>query len=475
MRIRNLIATIVPALVAGTIACPATAAAVAPPPMTVSVASASGSAQSYFQVSARPDQIVPAGSLKLRNPTEQPVTVLLDPVGGLTASTLGSAYEQRGGKPTGAASWVAIGRRRVTLAPHAKARVPVSVQLGSGARPGDYLAGVSVESAADSGDVQLQGNVAVSSVQRYAIGVEIRVPGPRHPHIALTGVRLSRQPSAVTFSIRGRNDGNVILQNVHGSATVSDGDQVLARRPLGPGTFVTGTSIAYPLLFPKLQPEEGASYRVRAHLVYPGGSARIDKVVSFGAIDAMRQQAYGGPKVSGGGGGKKLLLFWLIATVVAGALALEIRRMRSGEAALRRSLEREIAAARARREPLSVLLVIADAGGSRRRLRRGVRSCIRRGDRLFRFGASSLIVVSPDRGAQAGEALAAEVRRQVRDAGGRQLTVVPITGAGESSAGEILTAAASLIGEAPNQPQAQPGPVSPAAAVAGGQGARSSR
>jgi hypothetical protein len=446
MRHSTLIASIVPALVAGTLACPATSAAIGPPPMTVSVNSASGSTRSYFRVSARPGQIVPAGALKLQNPTDSAVTVLLDPVGGLTASTLGSAYKQRGSKPTGAASWVSLGLRRVSLAPHGKARVPVTVNMGSGTRPGDYLAGVSVQSAADSGDVQLQGNVAVSSVQRYAIGVEIRVPGPRHPHLRLTGVDLSREPSATTFSILGRNDGNAILQNVRGSATISDGSEVVARRNLGPGTFVTGTSIAYPLLFPKLQPREGASYRVRAYLRYRGGTARIDKVVSFGAVDAMRQQAYGGPNVDRRGGGVKLLLFWLITGLFAACLAaLELRRLRSGEAALRRALPRQIADARAGGRPLSVVLVSAAGAGPGLALRRSVRACTRQADRLYRFGESTLVVVSPDRAAQAGEALATEIRHQV-DGKARGLTVIPVTGAEVSSAAEILEAAAIAFG-----------------------------
>jgi len=360
----------------------------------------------------------------------------------------------------------------VTLPPRGKARVPVTVNMGSGTRPGDYLAGVSVQSA-DSGDVQLQGNVAVASVQRYAIGVEIRVPGPRHPHIRLTGVNLSREPSATTFSILGRNDGNAILQNVHGLATISEGSDVIARRSLGPGTFVTGTSIAYPLLFPKLQPQEGATYRVRAQLRYPGGTARIDKVVSFGAVDAMRQQAYGGPKVNGGGGGTKLLLFWLITGLFAAFLAaLEVRWLRSGEAALRRALPRQIAGASASGKPLSVILV----GGWRgRELRRSVRSCIRRTDRLYRFADSTLVIVSPDRAAQAGEALATEIRRRVGGKARQGLTVIPVTGAHRSSAAEIFEAAASLSArERPSASDSTDG-AAPAAAVAGGNGVRASR
>jgi hypothetical protein len=335
----------------------------------------------------------------------------------------------------------------VVLAPHADARVPVSVRVPSSAGPGDYLAGIGVQAGGSANQTQVKGNVAISNVQRYAVGLVTTLPGPRHPHIQLTGVRLSREPAGVTFTILGRNDGNVILQNVKGIATVSDGDDVLARRKLGPGTFVTGTSIAYPLLLASLHPKEGASFRVSAFMRYDGGIARIDKVVSFGAIDAKRQQDYGGPQVDNGGGGNHLLPFLLIAAAIAGFLAaLEMRRRRSGERALRRALPREIAHARASGEPLSVIIVLD--GGPTRKLGSTVRGSLRRSDRLFRLNRTGLMVVAPDTTPEAGEVLAAEIRRQLARGGASSAAVVPVTSAAESSAQELLEAAAAGAEEA---------------------------
>jgi hypothetical protein len=97
---------------------------------------------------------------------------------------------------------------------------------------------------------------------------------------------------------------------------------------LGPGTFVTGTSIAYPILVPSLQPTVGTAYQVRASLRYPGGTAQLNKVVRFGQIDAERQQAYGGPAVSSGGGSNHLLPILLIVVVAGCLAALWVRRRR---------------------------------------------------------------------------------------------------------------------------------------------------
>ncbi len=443
MRHYSQIASIVPVIVAGTLACAPGAFAAAAPPMTVTVSSASGDTGNYFQVLAQPGQTTSAGSLNLQNQTGKRVAVMLDPVRGLTASTLGSAYGLHGTKASGPASWMVLGQRRVTLAPHGRARVPVSVNVPSSAGPGDYLAGISVQAVGTSDQVQLKGNVAISSVQRYAVGLVTALPGPRHPSIKLTGVGLDREPAGVTFSIHGRNSGNVILQNVHGVATISDGDNTVARRKLGPGTFVTGTSIAYPLLVPSLHPSQGTSYRVQALMRYPGGVARIDKVVQFGSIDAKRQQAYGGPEVNSGGG-NHLLLYLLIAAAIAGCLAaLEVRRRRSGEGALRRRLPREIAHARASGEPLSVILVPADNGRSTRELASALRGSLRSRDQLFRLKHSGLMVVSPDTTPEAGEMLAAEIRRHLARGENGSAAVIPITSAAESSAEELLEAAAA--------------------------------
>ncbi|MDQ2935774.1 MAG: hypothetical protein M3R49_12520, partial [Chloroflexota bacterium] len=116
-----------PVVVAGTLACAPSAFAAAAPPMTVTVSSASGATGNYFQVPAQPGQTTSAGSLNLQNQTGRRIGVMLDPVGGLTASTLGSAYGLHGTKASGPASWMVLGQRRVTLAPRGRARVPVSV------------------------------------------------------------------------------------------------------------------------------------------------------------------------------------------------------------------------------------------------------------------------------------------------------------------------------------------------------------
>src|SRR3954447_13173786 len=116
----NLIAS--PALVvtaAAIAAAFAPCAAAAPAPaITVGVHSASGSASSYFVLSGAPGGSARAGTLEIDNQRGKRVVVRLDPVGALTASTLGSAYTTGGSALSRQAAWMRLPARRVVLGPH---------------------------------------------------------------------------------------------------------------------------------------------------------------------------------------------------------------------------------------------------------------------------------------------------------------------------------------------------------------------
>ena len=407
------------ALVAGALAFVQSANAAPPPPMIVAVHPATGAISSYFQLGARPGHRASAGTLELRNRSNRRVTVLLDPVDSLTASTLGSAYQVRGMRVHGPARWIRLSRRRVVLAPHATANIGVSVLAPPGAVAGDYLSGVSVQALTRPQQIKLRGNVGISSIQRYAVGVLVRLAGPRHPLIRLTRASVDREPAGVTFFLFGRNPGNVILQNVRGSVEIRQGNRVVARSVIGPGTFVTKTSIAYPVLVPRERPREGAVYAVHAWMRYAGGIARLDTTVRFGHASALRQETFGGPKAPRGGGGMLVLMLIGITVLAlgAGAVMLWRRRRRSGPRAALRTLERALDAARASGEPLSLIRVADHGNGtSTQQLTAVVRAGLRRSDHLCRLDGSELLIVASDTAAETADVLAGELRRQLQRA-----------------------------------------------------------
>jgi hypothetical protein len=314
VRARKLL---IAAAVAGTAltGVPATAPAATAPPVVVSLTQASGSRASYFQVTGRPGRTISAGKLIIRNRTHRRVRVFVDRVDALTATTLGSAYKVRGLAIHGPTRWTRLSPKRVVVGPRGRVTVRVRVRVRRGARPGDYLSGIGVQTSGKRKVSKVRTNVAVSSVQRYVVGLEVKLPGRRRPHVVLSGARVERQPSGVVFQLHARNTGNVILEGVKGSIRVSRDGRTVARVPILPGTFVTGTAIDYPAPARREQPRAGTEYRVKATMVYPGGTAKLDRTVRFGKVAARTQERFGGPKVDSGSSG-----WWLWLVVVAAAL-----------------------------------------------------------------------------------------------------------------------------------------------------------
>jgi hypothetical protein len=145
--------------------------------------------------------------------------------------------------------------------------------------------------------------------------------------IQFTGARVERQPAGLVFALMARNSGNVILQGVHGQVRVTRDGRTVVSQAIEAGTFVAGTSIAYPVHAFRETPPQGTHYRISAWLRYPGGIARLNTTVVFGHRAAVAQQQYGGPPASTGE-----TAWWKIAGVIAvilyalGTTALLLRR-----------------------------------------------------------------------------------------------------------------------------------------------------
>ncbi len=210
--------------------------------------------------------------------------------------------------------------------------MPVSIHVPHRAKPGDYLSGVSIEALNQRAQTVRRRGVSIASVSRYAIGVEVSLPGARHPLIRFTGAQIQRQPAGLTFLLLARNRGNVVLQGVHGQVRIARAGNTVISRPIEPGTFVTHTRIAYPVTAFHQTPTEGTRYAITAWMRYRGGIARLNTTVTFGHRQAVIQRQYAhGPAASGGG-----TAWWKIAAVVAVILygllttALLLRRRSRG-------------------------------------------------------------------------------------------------------------------------------------------------
>jgi hypothetical protein len=268
---------------------------------------------SYFKLQAAPGSAHSSGTIELRNPTAKRLRVVISAVDGETLGTLGSTYAPAGSRAHRSTLWLALRRRTVDVPARASVSVPISIRVPASAKPGDYLSGVSVEALDQRTRKVARKGVSIASVARYAIGVEVSVPGPRDPLIRFTGAQVERQPGGVTFLLLARNPGNVILQGVHGFVRIWRAGHVVLARPIGSGTFVTSSRIAYPVPAFQQTPRQGTRYRITAWLRYAGGIARLDTGVTFGHRQAAIQQRYRHAPAGGGGG----TAWWKIAVLVA--------------------------------------------------------------------------------------------------------------------------------------------------------------
>ena len=407
----------------GVMAIPAAAPA-AGTSLIVRVHQTSGLVSPYFQLNSRRGVSLKAGYLSLLNSTSRTMIVRVDPVAGITTDTLGSAYALRGGRIDAATAWLQLSQRRVKIAPHGQSRINVSVSTPASATPGDYLSGIAVEvlgqdsPAASRPTGHLPRGLSLGEVYRYAVGVEVSLPGPRHPSVHLTGARVSRDPAGVVFRVAARNDGNVILKNVTGHVTVTRNGRLVAGSAIAPGTFVTNSSIQFPVAAYRQQPAAGTVYRVQASISYAGGTARLDRNVTFGHAAAAAQQSYGGPRLPS----HQNQAFLYIAALAGLALAVLLgfawhtRRRPSRRAAALAFLERELAATDAAGRRLSVIhLDVPDQSrASRRRIVHAVRHTLRGSDRVFDLDRDGMLIALPRTGPATAAELASEITEALR-------------------------------------------------------------
>jgi LPXTG-motif cell wall-anchored protein len=401
---------------------------------------------SYFKLAGAPGQQLRAGGIELRNLSARQLRISLVAVNGQTLSTLGSGYASPTAKPLGSTRWLYVARRLVVLAPHRAAVVPVSVALPRTAAPGDYLSGVSVEALEQSTHSEPRKGIAIASVDRYVIGVETSVAGPRYPRLRITGVELQRQPTGLTILLLARNFGNVILQHTFGRALVTDGGSTVAEVGLGPGTFVSGTTIAYPIATVSAHPPKGTVYRVRAYLLYPGGSTRIDGDVRASKVAAPVKQPHEvGSKASSHSGSDSSATLVALLGALAALLLLAVgfllvrKRRRSARPALA-VVEAALAHSAVSGQPLSLISVTLPAGAAAGgELVATVRQRLRQADELCQLDSGGWLVVAADTTPETAEAIAGDLRRQLERVNGGVGTVVAVRAPEENvSAAELL-------------------------------------
>ena len=228
-------------------ATPAVAAGQQPDAVSAKVAPGSKTSRTgnYFAFSATPGSSV-TQTVLVKNDNTHAVEAHVDGVDGFTSDSTGASYGAPGSKPTRAGKWIVVSTPVVTLQPGEQRPVAFTVHVPAGATTGVHLAGISAavplaKSKAPKPATKSAATLDISLQPQRVIAVEVTVPGPKAPKIAITGARATALPSGVALVLDMANTGNDYARGT-GEVTVSDTG---LRKSFKMDTFVPGTRIRF--------------------------------------------------------------------------------------------------------------------------------------------------------------------------------------------------------------------------------------
>jgi hypothetical protein len=221
--------------------------------------------------------------------------------------------------------------------------VAFTVHVPAGASVGDHLGGIVVENAAQRSGGQVRRDRQRFTIRvrsQTIVAVQVRVPGPRRPSLALSALRPGGANGHQALLLGMRNDGNVLVKG-RGRLVVTnaDGDRVQDAR-FAIDTFVAHTGVQFTVRVDGNALPAGR-YHGAAELRYAGRTTRRD--FDFSISDRQVEQVFRSrpdvlapqrpvlPYVVGG------VVFALAGFTVAAAIFRRPRRRSAARAAEGRS------------------------------------------------------------------------------------------------------------------------------------------
>src|SRR5437764_3644015 len=189
------------------------------------------------------------GAVIVSNTGDAAGSVKLYAADGATGSTSGTVY-LTDRLPARTARWVQFARSTLDLQPGEHVRVPFRVRVPSGARPGQWVAGLVAESArrAPTPRTSKRAGIRIRIRDLTIVAVQVDVPGPARPQFSIGGAHVGGQKGFEQLLVHMRNGGNV-LRKPTGSVVISrGGGAVVETVPFALDTFLPKTAIDYPIL-----------------------------------------------------------------------------------------------------------------------------------------------------------------------------------------------------------------------------------
>jgi hypothetical protein len=247
------------------------------------------SARGYYVFHAGPDTVA-HGRVRIANLGNRSGVVRLSAVDAATGSTTGAVYGPSPRGPVDVGAWTTLSRSTLRLAPRTSRILRFTVRVPAGAVPGDHLGGIVAEAAGRPASARSPhgGRFRIDVRSQTIVAVQMRVPGPRRPSLALTGLQAGGQDGRQALLLGVRNDGNVLVKGT-GRLVVSDAEGTrLQDARFAIDTFVARTAIALPVAVTGRALQAGR-YHAVAELRYDGRVTRrtFDFAVSDRQVDQV--------------------------------------------------------------------------------------------------------------------------------------------------------------------------------------------
>ncbi|MDX6690312.1 MAG: hypothetical protein QOG15_1769 [Solirubrobacteraceae bacterium] len=314
-------------------AAPAPAAAAAPPKSATFVLAPGGTGGAPH-VRSTPGSGV-RGSVLVRNVAPRTITVRLQPSDIRNATNGNADYVTT--RLSGDGRWLHLAATTVRLAPHAVRRVAYKVNIPARARGASHYAGIVAVDAADLAAANRRRKTAKNKgfsfarINRQALPLTIRLPGPLTRSLKLRSVKLVVQPAGAGLVLRLRPGGTVLIQSAPVKLRVSRGSRTIFHHASTLGQLFPGDDLDFRIPW-KGHPTKG-SYHVRG-VIRPQDAAPvyIDQTIGFSPakVTALDHVA---PTVARSAKPALPIWVWLALSIAAGlliALSLAVWKLKRG-------------------------------------------------------------------------------------------------------------------------------------------------
>ena len=268
---------------AASAAAPATAASTPASKRPTLALSATGGSANHLR--GRPGRVL-HGTVTVSNLSRHRITVRLQPADIRNATNGNADYITTKLSQTG--RWLRLSTRTVRLAAKSSRRIAYAVGIPQSARGASHYAGIVAIDAAELAAAKSPGKRAkpgaagftISRINRQALPITIRLPGPLTRKLTLRSVSLDVSAAGAGLVLGLLPRGTVLMQDAKVKLRVSRGRKTVLRNASALGQLIPDSKLDYRIAW-NGRPTEGA-YRVKG-VIRPKGAAPvyIDRTITF--------------------------------------------------------------------------------------------------------------------------------------------------------------------------------------------------